>query len=155
MTFFRCPVLQEYFRSFALKGKSLQADFDAFRFQNSYDIIYQCTVQYCIDVCPQVLIYSCINNPVFSDPAGVLQPSCPKNNDINTTRSKRELEYKYDSEDYIGSYNLRKSLTIREHMFRADVTAGKLLFLMDTEDSVGEPPMSEFKCGFQRIWTLT
>ncbi|OWA52843.1 hypothetical protein BV898_17285 [Hypsibius exemplaris] len=82
-----CPVLPEFFRPFKLNGKTLQAEFDAFRFRNSYVITYQCTVNYCLDSCPQ--------------------PSCTDGNSTGQSRTKRET-------NYIGTYNLRKQLQIED-----------------------------------------
>ncbi|XP_055342743.1 uncharacterized protein LOC129591201 isoform X2 [Paramacrobiotus metropolitanus] len=101
-----CPVLPEYFRPFVLKGKSLQADFDAFRFQNSFDITYQCTVQYCVDVCPQP---TC--NGSASNVTGM---------QIKAAKRAKRLASTWEDEIYIGTFNIRKILKVQDMPVRAE-----------------------------------
>lgn len=51
---FRCPVDPSIFPSFAPDGNALQSVYEAFRFTESYGVIFQCNVKYCLGPCEPV-----------------------------------------------------------------------------------------------------
>lgn len=64
MTFFKCsyavfscPVDPGIFPSFGPDGNALQSVYEAFRFTESYGVIFQCNVKYCLGPCEPVGVY--------------------------------------------------------------------------------------------------
>lgn len=53
--FFRCPVDPSIFPSFTPDGNALQSVYEAFRFTESYGVIFQCNVKYCLGPCEPVI----------------------------------------------------------------------------------------------------
>lgn len=53
---YRCPVDNSIFPSFAETGNALESTYEAFRFTESYGVIFQCNVKYCIGKCEPVSI---------------------------------------------------------------------------------------------------
>lgn len=51
---FRCPVDPSIFPSFGPDGNALQSVYEAFRFTESYGVIFQCNVKYCLGPCEPV-----------------------------------------------------------------------------------------------------
>ncbi len=47
----RCPVDQSIFPGFTPDGNALQSVYEAFRFTESYGVIFQCNVKYCLGPC--------------------------------------------------------------------------------------------------------
>ena len=58
---FRCPVDPTIFPSFGPDGNGLQSIYEAFRFTESYGVIFQCNVKYCLGPCEPVSTFSCMN----------------------------------------------------------------------------------------------
>lgn len=52
---FRCPVDPSIFPSFTPDGNALQSVYEAFRFTESYGVIFQCNVKYCLGPCEPVI----------------------------------------------------------------------------------------------------
>ncbi|XP_054157723.1 uncharacterized protein LOC128956066 [Oppia nitens] len=50
-----CPVDNSIFPSFLQVGNALESSYEAFRFTESYGVIFQCNVKYCIGKCEPVL----------------------------------------------------------------------------------------------------
>jgi len=53
---YRCPVDPSIFPSFTPDGNALQSIYEAFRFTESYGVIFQCNVKYCLGPCEPVNI---------------------------------------------------------------------------------------------------
>lgn len=53
-----CPVDPSIFPAFTPDGNSLQAVYEAFRFTESYGVIFQCNVKYCLGPCEPVSLKS-------------------------------------------------------------------------------------------------
>jgi hypothetical protein len=51
----RCPVDNSIFPSFLQVGNALESSYEAFRFTESYGVIFQCNVKYCIGKCEPVI----------------------------------------------------------------------------------------------------
>jgi hypothetical protein len=51
MNRFRCPVDPTIFPRFVPDGTALQSNYEAFRFTESYGVIFQCNVRYCLGPC--------------------------------------------------------------------------------------------------------
>ncbi|MCL4137100.1 UNVERIFIED_CONTAM: hypothetical protein GTU68_059368, partial [Idotea baltica] len=49
-----CPVEHAIFPHFVRSGSALQAEYEAFRFTESYGVIFQCNVKYCLGECEPV-----------------------------------------------------------------------------------------------------
>ncbi|OQV13773.1 hypothetical protein BV898_11992 [Hypsibius exemplaris] len=49
-----CPLHSEVFPQLQKNGSALETQFLAFRFRKSFQVFYQCTVDYCVDSCPPV-----------------------------------------------------------------------------------------------------
>lgn len=47
----RCPVDNSIFPGFTPDGNALQSIYEAFRFTESYGVIFQCNVKYCLGPC--------------------------------------------------------------------------------------------------------
>lgn len=54
--YFRCPVDPGIFPAFTPDGNALQSVYEAFRFTESYGVIFQCNVKYCLGPCEPVSI---------------------------------------------------------------------------------------------------
>lgn len=52
--FYSCPVDPNIFPRFREIGSSLESSYEAFRFTESYGVIFQCNVKYCIGKCEPV-----------------------------------------------------------------------------------------------------
>ena len=52
--YYRCPVDPSIFPSFTPDGNALQSVYEAFRFTESYGVIFQCNVKYCLGPCEPV-----------------------------------------------------------------------------------------------------
>lgn len=52
----RCPVDPSIFPAFTPEGNALQSVYEAFRFTESYGVIFQCNVKYCLGPCEPVNI---------------------------------------------------------------------------------------------------
>lgn len=50
----RCPVDPAIFPGFTPDGNALQSIYEAFRFTESYGVIFQCNVKYCLGPCEPV-----------------------------------------------------------------------------------------------------
>ena len=50
-----CPVDNSIFPSFMENGNALESTYEAFRFTESYGVIFQCNVKYCIGKCEPVV----------------------------------------------------------------------------------------------------
>lgn len=50
-----CPVDNSIFPSFYQVGNALESSYEAFRFTESYGVIFQCNVKYCIGKCEPVI----------------------------------------------------------------------------------------------------
>ena len=55
MCLFSCPVDNSIFPSFYQIGNALESTYEAFRFTESYGVIFQCNVKYCIGKCEPVI----------------------------------------------------------------------------------------------------
>ena len=51
-----CPVDPTIFPRFTPEGNALVSSYEAFRFTESYGVIFQCNVKYCLGPCPPVRI---------------------------------------------------------------------------------------------------
>lgn len=51
LPFFSCPVDNSIFPGFTPDGNALQSIYEAFRFTESYGVIFQCNVKYCLGPC--------------------------------------------------------------------------------------------------------
>lgn len=51
----RCPVDNSIFPNFYQSGNALESSYEAFRFTESYGVIFQCNVKYCIGKCEPVI----------------------------------------------------------------------------------------------------
>jgi len=51
-----CPVDPTIFPGFSPEGNALQSVYEAFRFTESYGVIFQCNVKYCLGPCEPVMI---------------------------------------------------------------------------------------------------
>lgn len=51
-----CPVDPTIFPAFTPDGNALQSVYEAFRFTESYGVIFQCNVKYCLGPCEPVSI---------------------------------------------------------------------------------------------------
>lgn len=51
-----CPVDPTIFPGFSPEGNALQSVYEAFRFTESYGVIFQCNVKYCLGPCEPVII---------------------------------------------------------------------------------------------------
>lgn len=51
-----CPVDNSIFPSFTENGNALESAYEAFRFTESYGVIFQCNVKYCIGKCEPVRV---------------------------------------------------------------------------------------------------
>lgn len=49
-----CPVDPTIFPGFSPEGNALQSVYEAFRFTESYGVIFQCNVKYCLGPCEPV-----------------------------------------------------------------------------------------------------
>lgn len=49
-----CPVDPSIFPAFTPDGNALQSVYEAFRFTESYGVIFQCNVKYCLGPCEPV-----------------------------------------------------------------------------------------------------
>lgn len=49
-----CPVDPTIFPAFTPDGNALQSVYEAFRFTESYGVIFQCNVKYCLGPCEPV-----------------------------------------------------------------------------------------------------
>ncbi|XP_055331537.1 uncharacterized protein LOC129583667 [Paramacrobiotus metropolitanus] len=47
-----CPLHPEVFPQLQRNGSALETQFLAFRFRKSFQVFYQCTIDYCVDACP-------------------------------------------------------------------------------------------------------
>lgn len=58
-----CPVDPTIFPAFTPDGNALQSVYEAFRFTESYGVIFQCNVKYCLGPCEAVstLIFTLLN----------------------------------------------------------------------------------------------
>lgn len=58
-----CPVDPTIFPAFTPDGNALQSVYEAFRFTESYGVIFQCNVKYCLGPCEPVSarVYICKN----------------------------------------------------------------------------------------------
>lgn len=56
----RCPVDNSIFPSFLETGNALESSYEAFRFTESYGVIFQCNVKYCIGRCEPVCVCACL-----------------------------------------------------------------------------------------------
>ena len=54
-SFCSCPVDNSIFPSFYQVGNALESSYEAFRFTESYGVIFQCNVKYCIGKCEPVI----------------------------------------------------------------------------------------------------
>lgn len=52
-----CPVDPTIFPAFTPDGNALQSVYEAFRFTESYGVIFQCNVKYCLGPCEPVRLY--------------------------------------------------------------------------------------------------
>lgn len=52
---YSCPVDNSIFPSFYQVGNALESTYEAFRFTESYGVIFQCNVKYCIGKCEPVI----------------------------------------------------------------------------------------------------
>lgn len=52
-----CPVDNSIFPSFSEIGNALESSYEAFRFTESYGVIFQCNVKYCIGRCEPVSLH--------------------------------------------------------------------------------------------------
>lgn len=52
--YFRCPIDPSIFPGFTPDGNALQSMYEAFRFTESYGVIFQCNVKYCLGPCEPV-----------------------------------------------------------------------------------------------------
>lgn len=52
---FRCPTDPSIFPRFVPDGTALQSTYEAFRFTESYGVIFQCNVRYCLGPCEPVI----------------------------------------------------------------------------------------------------
>ena len=50
-----CPVDNSIFPAFQLNGNALESTYEAFRFTESYGVIFQCNVKYCIGRCEPIM----------------------------------------------------------------------------------------------------
>lgn len=50
-----CPVDVSIFPAFQLNGNALESTYEAFRFTESYGVIFQCNVKYCIGRCEPIM----------------------------------------------------------------------------------------------------
>lgn len=63
--FFSCPVDSSIFPAFEPDGNALQSVYEAFRFTESYGVIFQCNVKYCLGPCEPVSAVSHDLSPGF------------------------------------------------------------------------------------------
>jgi hypothetical protein len=56
-----CPVDNSIFPSFLEAGNALESSYEAFRFTESYGVIFQCNVKYCIGRCEPVCGCVCMS----------------------------------------------------------------------------------------------
>ena len=50
-----CPIDTSIFPRFVPDGNALVSNYEAFRFTESYGVIFQCNVKYCLGPCPPVM----------------------------------------------------------------------------------------------------
>jgi len=80
-----CPVDPTIFPRFTPDGTALQSVYEAFRFTESYGVIFQCNVKYCLGPCePAVCTYGRENFESWGRKK--------RSTDVDSTRSKRAVE---------------------------------------------------------------
>lgn len=57
LRYFRCPVDPVIFPRFSQVGDALESSYEAFRFTESYGVIFQCNVKYCVGRCEPVSVF--------------------------------------------------------------------------------------------------
>ena len=68
-----CPVDPTIFPRFTPEGTALQSVYEAFRFTESYGVIFQCNVKYCLGPCEPVSVASHVSRVTCHHPA-ILSP---------------------------------------------------------------------------------
>ncbi|XP_023215849.1 uncharacterized protein LOC111618533 isoform X2 [Centruroides sculpturatus] len=115
-----CPVDQTIFPSFMEVGNALESTYEAFRFTESYGVIFQCNVKYCIGKCEPAV---CTTNLGREESWGRKKRSPEKSNDEMTlsheilvldfgdeiSRSMTERSHSANE-----SYTVRESITYLE-----------------------------------------
>lgn len=96
LSLYRCPVDNSIFPSFMETGNALESSYEAFRFTESYGVIFQCNVKYCIGRCEPVRILSFL--PSFSPyssliflPVSLSFPSFPLKSQLFLSPMKTQL----------------------------------------------------------------
>ena len=59
-----CPVDPTIFPRFTPEGTALQSVYEAFRFTESYGVIFQCNVKYCLGPCEPVSVSSHVSRVI-------------------------------------------------------------------------------------------
>ncbi|XP_023214273.1 uncharacterized protein LOC111617176, partial [Centruroides sculpturatus] len=99
-----CPVDQTIFPSFMEVGNALESTYEAFRFTESYGVIFQCNVKYCIGKCEPAV---CTTNLGREESWGRKKRSPEKSND-EMTLSHEILVLDFGDE-------ISRSMTERSH----------------------------------------
>jgi len=90
-----CPVDNSIFPNFALVGNALESSYEAFRFTESYGVIFQCNVKYCVGKCEPVV---CGVGRENLDSWGRRKRSTPTDNEKEMTLSHEILVLDFGDE---------------------------------------------------------
>ncbi|XP_076352037.1 uncharacterized protein LOC143247601 [Tachypleus tridentatus] len=117
-----CPVDSTIFPRFVQKGSALESAFDAFRFTESYGVIFQCNVKYCIGKCDPVI---CGLGRDIYESWGRRKRALPSekfNDEMTLSHEILVLDYgdksasarKDDYYKYNNTYNIQESVSVNK-----------------------------------------
>lgn len=86
-----CPVDHSIFPAFQLNGNALESTYEAFRFTESYGVIFQCNVKYCVGRCEPIMCPNGLNQTAFGRESHV--------ESYGRRRRRREAISSYSSSD--------------------------------------------------------
>ncbi|XP_013774463.1 uncharacterized protein LOC106459393 [Limulus polyphemus] len=121
-----CPIDNTIFPRFVQRGSGLESMFDAFRFTESYGVIFQCNVKYCIGKCEPVVCglgreaYESWGRRKRALPAKKYNDEMTLSHEIlvldygdgsaSTTTTTRKNDY----QKFNKTYNIQESVSIRD-----------------------------------------
>lgn len=114
------------FPSFSPDGNALQSIYEAFRFTESYGVIFQCNVKYCLGPCEPV------SEPLWSS-------GLPKSNTTKTFFLQAVCEYGRESSESWGKRR-RRSISNSTEDKSEDMTLSQEILVLD----FGDDKQSEF-----------
>lgn len=114
-----CPVDPTIFPRFTPEGNALISNYEAFRFTESYGVIFQCNVKYCLGPCPPVRYFEDYLNCQKWNHAGyysILQASCTygRENFDSWGRKKREASF-LDDDSVDSQMRLSREIIVLDY----------------------------------------